>query len=289
MLTLQHFLLPLLFLTGLLAGTIDAIAGGGGLITLPILLFVGLPPHAALGTSKLQSSVGTGMAAKSYYQHGWFSFELILKGLLLGVLGAVLGAILGQVVHNEVLRKLIPFLLFIILIYTIFSPRLGETDTPPKMNEALFYQLFGFALGFYDAFFGPGTGSLWVFALTFFLGYNLTKATAYTKVFNLKSNIIGIICFALGQNINYKIALVMAAGQLIGGRLGAHLAMMKGALIIRPVFLLMVSGTIAALFYQNSYLLSVNHAKIIFLTATLFLLLLFYLSSHLRKKSISPS
>ena len=247
----NHLLLPLLFSVGLIAGTIDAIAGGGGMITLPLLLIIGVPPHVALGTSKLQGAAGTFVATCSYYRHGLFSLKTIYKGLIFGFIGAVLGAIAGQTLSSDILKKIIPVLLVVILIYTIFSPKLGHIDKKPRVNEFWFYVIFGFTMGFYDGFFGPGTGSLWVFALTFFLGYNFTKATAYAKVFNLKSNIIATVCFMIGGNINYSIALCMMAGQLIGGRLGAHLAIKRGAQIIRPIFISIVSLTILSLAYKN--------------------------------------
>lgn len=251
MYSLSHqLLLPLLFFTGLVAGTVDAIAGGGGLISLPMLLSVGVPPHLALGTNKLQTSIGTSMATFSYYRQGWISLRTVYKGLIFGFFGAVLGAMTGQIISSALLAKVIPVLLVVILIYTLFSPKLGSIDAKPKMNEFWFYAIFGFVLGFYDGFFGPGTGSLWAFAITFFLGYNLTKATAYTKVFNLKSNLIATACFALGHNIDYRIALFMAAGQIIGGRLGALLAIRGGAKLIRPIFIFVVTATIVSLAYR---------------------------------------
>ncbi|MBV9576538.1 MAG: TSUP family transporter [Gammaproteobacteria bacterium] len=244
-------LLLLFFGTGLLAGTVDAIAGGGGLISLPVLLTVGLPPQVALGTNKIQTSVGTFVATYSYYRQGWFSFKTVYKGLIFGFLGAVMGALLSQMINNAILNKIIPLLLFIILIYTLLSPKLGKEDIRPRWNEYWFYVVFGFMLGFYDGFFGPGTGSFWVFCLSFFLGYNLIKATAYTKVFNLKSNLIAATCFALGQHVDYRIAFCMAAGQLIGGRLGAVLAIKNGAALIRPIFMSMVTLLILSLVYKN--------------------------------------
>ena len=250
-------MLMILFLTGLVAGTVDAIAGGGGLICLPMLLGFGVPPHIALGTNKLQSFVGTLVAAYSYYRARLFNFSTIYKGLVFGFLGALLGAITSQLISGDILKKIIPVLLVIIFLYTILSPKLGAEDKKPLMSEFYFYVIFGFILGFYDGFFGPATGSFWVFSLTCFLGYNLRKATAYTKIFNLKSNLIAATCFAIGGNIDYRIGLCMALGQLIGGRLGAYLAIRKGAKIIRPIFITVVSGTIATLIYQ-SYFKSAN-------------------------------
>lgn len=240
----------ILFFTGLFAGTVDAIAGGGGLISLPVLLSLGMPPHLAFGTNKLQGTIGTFIATRRYYRHGLISIEAVYKGVIFSLAGGICGSVTAQMINSDFLRKIIPILLFVILLYTVSSPRLGHKDEKPKMGEFLFYLLFGFGLGFYDGFFGPGTGSFWVFLLTFFLGYNLIKATAYTKVFNLNSSFIATICFALGGNIDYRVALCMAAGQFIGGRLGANLAISKGARLIRPLFLMVVSMTIATLLYR---------------------------------------
>lgn len=244
-------ILLLLFLAGLFAGTVDAIAGGGGLISLPVLLSIGMPPHIAFGTNKLQGMIGTFVATLKYYRHGYISLKKIYSGIAFGLLGGIAGSVAAQVMSSDILRKIIPIFLFIILIYTVCSPRMGLKDNKPKMNEFIFYLIFGFALSFYDGFLGPGTGSFWVFALTFFLGFNLIKATAYTKVFNLNSSFIAMICFAIGGNIDYRVGLVMAAGQIIGGRLGAHLAISKGARVIRPIFLGVVSLTISTLIYKS--------------------------------------
>jgi uncharacterized membrane protein YfcA len=244
-------ILFLLFATGLFAGTVDAIAGGGGLISLPILLSIGMPPHLAFGTNKLQSTIGTLKATLKYYKHGYISLEKIYVGICFGAVGSILGSITAQIIHGDILSKIIPIFLFAILMYTIFSPHLGQHDKQAKMKEFWFYLIFGFTLAFYDGFFGPGTAMFWVFAYTFFLGYNLIKATAYSKVFNLNSNIISTICFAIGGNIDYRFGLVMALGQLIGGHLGAHLAITKGAQLIRPIFLSVVSLTIVTLVYKS--------------------------------------
>jgi uncharacterized protein len=243
----QQTTLFILFFTGLMAGTVDAIAGGGGLISLPMLLSVGVPPHIALGTNKLQSVFGTAIATHSYYRHGWLQKHDLIHGLLYSFFGAILGANTSQFINADLLKKIIPILLFCVLVYTLFSPKLSEIDKRPKMNKPMFFILFGLLLGFYDGFLGPGTGAFWVFALIFFLGFSMTKATAYTKAFNLNTNIAALICFALGNHVDYQIGFCMAAGQIIGGKIGAHLAIKKGAKLIRPVFIVMVTITIIVL------------------------------------------
>lgn len=244
-------LMLLLFMTGLLAGTVDAIAGGGGLISMPVLMSIGLPPHIAFGTNKLQGSIGTMVAARRYWRAGWISSRDVYPGIAFGLLGAATGAVVNQIISGDILKQIVPVMLLIIFVYTVLSPRLGHTDRNPRMRSWLFYLVFGFALAFYDGFFGPGVGAFWVFLLMFFLGYNLIKATAYTKVFNLNSNVVALVCFAAGANIDYKIGLCMAAGQLIGGQIGASLAISKGAKLIRPLFLTMVFGTITTLAYRS--------------------------------------
>lgn len=245
------YLYPILALVGLIAGTVDAIAGGGGMITIPILLALGMPPHMALGTNKLQSSVGTCVAAINYYRRGMWEFKTISKGLVFGFTGTVAGAILSQWLTANFLAQLIPWLLVAVLLYSIFTPHLGLIDRHPRMREHYFFPLAGFILGFYDGFFGPAVGSFWVFALVFFLGYNLAKATAYTKVFNLKSNLFAFACFAIGHNVDYRAGCIMAIGQLIGGKVGSHLVITRGARFVRPVFLGIVAFAVLMLFLQR--------------------------------------
>jgi len=244
-------LMALFFGAGLLAGTVDAIAGGGGLISLPLLVSVGLPAPVALGTNKLQASVGTFVATYNYFKNDLISFQILIKGILFGFLGATSGALAAQYIDSSILERILPFLMLAIFVYTIYTPNLGLLDNKQRMNEPLFYMLFGFGLGFYDGFLGPGTGSFWVIALVFFLGYNLSKATAYTKVFNLKSNIIAATWFVLGHHIDYKIGALMACGQLLGGKIGSQLVILKGSKLVRPIFLTIVFFTILIMFYKS--------------------------------------
>lgn len=244
-------LILLLFATGLFSGTVDAIAGGGGLISLPVLLSIGLPPHLALGTNKMQGTIGTLVAVGRYSREKWISFETVYLGIIFSMAGAISGAVMSQVISSDSLKKVVPILLLIVFLYSLLSPKVGNHDRMPRVRESIFYFLFGLGLGFYDGFLGPGTGSFWVFSLMFFLGFNLIKATAHTKVFNLSSSFIATICFALGNNIDYRIALAMGAGQLIGGRLGAGLAIRQGARLIRPLFLFVVFTTIASLIFRR--------------------------------------
>jgi uncharacterized membrane protein YfcA len=212
-----------------------------------------MPPHIALGTNKLQSVFGTATATYGYHKQGWLQREGLILGLVSSLIGAIMGAVSSQFIQSDILKKIIPVLLLFVLLYTIFTPKLGLSQEKPKMNAMLFYMVFGTLLGFYDGFLGPGTGSFWVFLLIYFLGQSLVTATAYTKIFNLNTNIAALICFAIGNNVNYEIGFCMAAGQILGGHVGAQFAIKKGLKLIRPIFILVVTLTIASLIYKNYF------------------------------------
>jgi uncharacterized membrane protein YfcA len=245
----EIFLLPLLFLTGLTAGLVDAIAGGGGLITLPVLLSIGIPPKLALGTNKFQSSFGS-FTASYYYTHRGVAHPRSAKlGVIMTLVGAGLGAWAVQQVSSDVLSGVVPYLLLVIVLYTLLTPRLGEVRTVPKISENAFYILTGIVLGFYDGFFGPGVGSFWTILFVFGLGFDLMKATGYTKVMNFASNIISFVVFFIGGHIWFIGGVCMAAGQILGSRIGASLAIKKGARFIRPLYIAVVVVTIMKLLW----------------------------------------
>lgn len=238
--------------TGLLAGLVDAIAGGGGMISLPMLLNVGVPPALALGTSKFQSSCGTLIAARHYVQAGVVDLRACRLGILFTFVGALLGAGTVQQINSGALARIIPWLLAAILVYAIFRPEIGQRDQSARMGQTAFYAAAGLLLGFYDGFFGPGAGSLWTVSLILLLGQNFTKATGYTKVMNLVSNVTALMLFMLAGNVLYGAGLSMAAGQIVGARLGAGMVVKKGARFVRPVFLTIVALTLAHLLYVGA-------------------------------------
>ena len=242
---------PLLFLTGLAAGFVDAIAGGGGLITIPVLLNFGLPPQLALGPNKLQATFGSGGATWHYARAGLINPRGCWIGIIYTLAGAVLGTVAVQHLSQELLKRSIPWLLVAIALYMLLKPRTGETTTHARLKPGTFYFVFGLALGFYDGFFGPGTGTFWTMAFILWLGYDLTKATAHTKVFNFASNLASLVAFLLAGNVLFAAGLIMGVGQLAGAWLGAHCVITKGTRLIRPVFLTMVLALIAKLLWQN--------------------------------------
>ena len=242
--------LPLLFATGLAAGFVDSIAGGGGLITLPVLLHLGMGPQLALGTNKLQAVFGSGSATWHYARARAMPLRECARGFALTLVGAATGALCVQQLDAALLRKLIPVMLAIIALFLLLRPRLGERDLHPRLPRTVFDVGFGLALGFYDGFFGPGTGTFWVMAFVLGLGFNLTKATGSTKAMNFASNLASLAVFACAGQIALAAGLVMGAGQLLGARLGAGLVIRRGAQLIRPVFLTVVLGIIGKLVYD---------------------------------------
>ena len=146
----------LFFVAAFLGGFIDAIAGGGGLITLPAIMAMGVPPHLALGTNKLQGVFGSFTATLNFTKKGLINYKECFVGIVFTFIGALIGATLILFLNANFLKIIIPFLLIAIFIYTLFMPKIGENDRAAKMNERLFYVIFGLILGFYDGFFGPG-------------------------------------------------------------------------------------------------------------------------------------
>ena len=231
---------PVLFLTALTAGFVDSIAGGGGLITIPVLLSLGLPPSDALGTNKLQASFGSGSAAWHYARAGAVNLHECGFGFAVSFVSAGAGAWLVRQMDPSLLRRMIPMLLAAVAVYLLVRPGLGEGDVRARLSGRTFHALFGVVIGFYDGFFGPGTGTFWTVAYMLVLGFNMTRATAWTKVMNFASNISSLGLFLWGGNVWWVAGLVMGAGQFLGARLGSRLVIARGTKFIRPVFLTMV-------------------------------------------------
>ena len=243
----------LLFVTGLAAGFVDSIAGGGGLVALPMLLSVGMPPQIALGTNKLQGSFGTFSAALNYIQKGEVDLREAAVGIAATLTGAATGAWTIQHMHGGFLQKFIPILLLGVLVYTLASPDFGDDHRKPKLPTPVFYTLFGLLLGFYDGFFGPGTGSFWTTAMVLLLGFPMTRAAGYTRVMNFTSNVVALTVFIYLGNLAWAAGLVMAVGQVIGARTGSSLAMKNGSKLIKPIFITVVFLTTARLVYQSYF------------------------------------
>lgn len=236
-----------------MAGTIDTIAGGGGLLTLPALLFVGLPSDLALGTNKLQATFGSLTAARYFIHHGRIPFRDYRLGLAISFMGSLLGSLAVLTIQPQALAKVIPILLLLVLMYSLLAPKFGELDHVARVKPNLFWVTAGFAIGFYDGFLGPGTGAFWAIALVYFMGFNLQKATMHTKIYNGFSNLAALIWFLLNGKVVILIGLAMACGQFLGAKVGSYLVMQRGTRLIRPLFITMVSILLLSLGYKTYF------------------------------------
>jgi uncharacterized protein len=230
-----------LFTAGLLSGFVDSVAGGGGLITVPALLLAGLDPKSALATNKFQASFGSSMATWQYYRHGHLEIRPAVPGVVVTFIAAACGTLTVRAISSDILGQIVPIAMTAILVYTIVSPKLGHVARKPILGRHAFYALMGMLLGFYDGFFGPGTGAFWTMAFMVFLGFEMPRATGHTKLMNFTSNIASLLFFLSSGLIRYSYGLSMAGGQLIGARIGATMASRRGTKFIRPVFLTVVA------------------------------------------------
>lgn len=246
-------IIGLLFFVALVAGFIDAIAGGGGLITIPALLAAGLPPAVALGTNKLQACGGSFSASLYFIRQRAVKISEVWLLIVLAFVGATVGTILIQQIDSGVIKKFLPFLVFAIGVYFLFTPKLGEEDRQKRVSYAVFSFTAAFGIGFYDGFFGPGTGSFFSLAFITLLGFNLAKATAHAKVLNFTSNIASLIFFMIGGQIMWSLGIAMMIGQIIGAHLGAKMVLTKGKALIRPMVVIMSFIMTAKMIYDQGW------------------------------------
>jgi uncharacterized membrane protein YfcA len=240
---------PALTATAVLTGFIDAIAGGGGLIMMPALLFAGLPPINALATNKLQSVFGTGVAMSNYGRKGLIDWKRARLSAALVFVGAAAGTIAVQLIESTVLQLIVPVLLVGAAAYILLSPRMTDEDARQRLS-ADGYAPVGAAVGFYDGFFGPGAGTFYTTSLVALRGLGLTRGTALTKLLNFVSNVASVLLFALGGKMEWLLGLCMAAGAMTGGWMGSHTAMHFGARLIRPLLVAISLGMTAKLLWD---------------------------------------
>jgi len=217
------------------AGLISSIAGSGGILTLPALLWVGLPPLNALATNKVQSSLGTLSSAWNFFRKGHLDIKPLYGAVAMAVLGSVAGTFLVQSLDGATLTKLIPFLLLAIALYFLFSPKISEADHPQKISQRWFACTAALGMGFYGGFFGPGMGSIMPFLFVWLLGHNLVKATAETKLMILAVNGTSALIFVFSGYVIWQLAIGMSVVQVIGARLGSNLVMKRGAGFVQPI------------------------------------------------------
>lgn len=244
--------LSLLFLTlaGFAAGFIDSMVGGGGLLAMPALLLTGMPPAIALGTNKLQGSFGTLTSTISYARAGLIKKDHILIGIITTAVGAATGSYLVQHLDATILKYLIPTLLSTLFIFMLVKKDIGVSQSKTRINLVSYYLFVGLLMGFYDGFFGPGTGAFHIIFFILLAGFTLKEATAQTKVLNFTSNIVALAIFINADNVAIIAGLCMGGAQVLGARLGSLIVIHKNTRLIRRIFLGVVGVTIIKLIYD---------------------------------------
>lgn len=243
-------ILVLLMLAAFVAGFIDSIAGGGGLITVPALMIAGVPPVAALATNKVQGLFGAGMAAITYARAGHVDLRRQLVPALISFTGAVLGAVCATYLPVELIKLGLPILLIAVALFFALKPGLDDVDKVQRMSPVFFMVTFVPVIGFYDGILGPGTGAFFMLGFVAMAGYGILKATAHTKLLNFASNVGGMVAFAVVAKPLWVTGLVMGAAQMAGAYVGSKLAMRVGARVIKPVLVVSASAMALKLIYD---------------------------------------
>lgn len=237
----ETFLLvcPLLFLAGL----VDAIGGGGGLISLPAYLLAGLPPHAAIATNKMSSTCGTTVATLRLLKNHYIDFRLAVPSVIAGIAGSAGGARLSLLVSEQVMTYLmiiiLPVCAFLVLNKNLFQDRAQEKAVSRRQMYVVSIAA-ALVIGVYDGFYGPGTGTFLIIAFTVFAGMDIRRANGQTKVINLTTNVTSLVVFFAHGQVILLLGLAAAVCNMLGGYIGAGLMMEKGAKIVRPSIILVL-------------------------------------------------
>jgi len=233
----------LIMAVGLCAGFIDAIVGGGGMLTVPTLLSLGLPAHLTLGTNKLSACFASGTAAYTYFKKQLFSPRCWLRSFYSTLSGALIGTIFVNLINNQWLDKALPLIILGVALYSLFN-RMADIENYqlPENNLALRVKktMQGFLLGFYDGTSGPGTGAFWVISTMRLYRLNILLASGIAKAMNFTSNLTSLLIFIYFGQVNWLIGLTMGGCLMLGAYIGAHSAIHFGAKFIRPIFISIV-------------------------------------------------
>lgn len=245
----------LLILCGVafIAGFIDAIAGGGGLLTVPALLTAGLPPHVALGTNKLAATFGSLTASITYYRKKLFNPRYWHRSLIYTAFGAIAGTLLVDLISKETLEKILPVLILFAAIYTLFNKiQPDEQLHLPAETSRLYWKqrCQGFTLGFYDGVAGPGTGAFWMVSTMSLYKLNLLLSSGVARTMNFISNGFSLAAFIALGHVDFALGIAMGLCLMLGAWLGAHSAIRFGSRFIRPVFISVVIAIALRLAWQ---------------------------------------
>lgn len=240
-------IIVLLTAVAFVAGFVDAIAGGGGLLTVPAMLIAGMDPVSTLATNKLQGTFGAGAASLNYARHGAADWRSVRLMMALSGAAAAFGALFVASIPIDLVKAALPFILLVVALYFLLAPRPGTVDTKPRLSQPVFTSTFVPAIAFYDGAIGPGTGSFFTLSFLALRGQTLLRATANAKLLNFMSNLGALAVFFFAGKLVWLVGLTMAVGSIAGAQLGSRLAISKGAAVIRPLIVVACSAMAAKL------------------------------------------
>nr|WP_106781704.1 TSUP family transporter [Lysinibacillus timonensis] len=240
----------ILFILGFLAAFIDSVVGGGGLISLPALLFTGLSPSAAVATNKLAGTMGSLTSTITFYRSGNLEIKKLAKLFPIVFVAAAIGAWIVHLMDPSILKPLMLFMLAAVLVYTLMKKDWGSISTYQKLSPLKYFGFFLliFAIGFYDGFLGPGTGSFLIFAFLM-IGYDFLHAAGNAKFLNFGSNIGALVMFIFLGQINYAYGFIMGIAQILGAICGSKFAIKRGSGYVRGLFIVVTVILLA----KNAY------------------------------------
>ncbi|MEC4720621.1 TSUP family transporter [Noviherbaspirillum sp. CPCC 100848] len=243
-----------LFAAAAIAGFVDAIAGGGGLITIPVLLLAQVPPLHALATNKLQSSFGSLTASLMVLRRRLVRWSQMRRLFVCSLIGSAFGAFAVQFVSAQTLDIVIPIVLVSIAMYFLLAPNAGAVERKPRVNEAAYQGVVVPGIGFYDGMFGPGTGSFFSLAGVALRGHTLLTATAQAKVLNFASNVASLAVFVAGGKVLWTAGAAMVAGQILGAWGGSHAMVRGGTKLIRPMIVTVCVIMLGRYLWQKGFI-----------------------------------
>ena len=241
-LTLQMFLIvcPLVFLAGL----VDSIAGGGGLISLPAYILAGLPPHFAIGTNKLSSAIGTTVSTVRYCKNKFVDWGVAIPSIFLALIGSAIGANIALLMSENVMKYILIIILPVIAFYVLKGRTIKQDaleDAIPRKKVYLIACLASFFVGAYDGFYGPGTGSFLILIYTGLAKMDIKKAAGNTKLVNLASNVAALVTFLINGKIFFILGITAAVFSVAGNYIGSGLVIKNGHKVIRPIILVVLA------------------------------------------------
>lgn len=233
------------------AAFVDAVAGGGGLISIPAYIISGVPSHFALGTNKFASSFGTMMATSKFAKEKKLHLPLLKFLIPMSLFGAVLGVSSVLLIDPKILTPLVMILVLLVGVYTSLSKNFGEIQQITHRKTTLYWGMFfAWLIGFYDGFFGPGAGTFLVFVFIKIFGFDFLCANANAKPLNLTSNLTSLLIFAYHKKVIFSYGIPIALAMMLGGYLGAKVSIKNGSKIIKPLFIAMSLGAFIKLFLE---------------------------------------